>query len=256
MPTLTRPIPVDAPVSVPYRFGLFSVVTPRPDADQWRMGVNWLSQGCGQARRTRQTCGVDETADRALIADLLCSWASAAPFTVYAYNDEGTTDAPGDVARDHALSRLRSGEQEQVEAELWALMDAAVTEVDLSAKSISHALGYVEQMLAQVYGSEGVIHMSRLTATVLAAGGNLRVEGGRLVTPLSTPIVAGGGYDPMTADVATGRIYGTGPIVMYRGVETARDVIVNREVNNVSAVADRDYVIGWDCATVGVIAAV
>lgn len=248
---------VEAPASVPYRFGLFSQVTPRTAElsgagidEHWRLGVQWMSQACGDARLTTGPC-IDAEVNP-LTPDDYCSVSQYDPFTVYAYNND---DVPGfsmdeDVA--NAVARLTNGEQEAAEEHLWGLATTAIGAniVDLTSYPLWYGLGYVEQALAEAYGGQGVIHMNRLAATMLAD--QLRVEGGRLFTLLGTPVVAGGGYEKIGVTAPTeGLIYGTGPLVMYRGDVDTRQSALDKATNQASIIAQRDYVVGWDCVAVG-----
>jgi len=248
---------VEAPAAVPYRFGLFSQVTPRTTdiggggaGDHWRLGVQWVSQACADAKVTASYC-IDE--DRtALTPDDYCNVAKYDPFTVYAYNND---DVPGYSMNEdeaNAISRLTNGEQEAAEEHLWDLATSAIglDLVDLTAYPLWYGLGYIEQALAEAYGGQGVIHLSRLTATMLAD--QLRIEGGRLFTLLGTPVVAGGGYDKIGSTTPNdGLIYGTGPLVMYRSEIDTRQRAMDKATNQASIIAQRDYVIGWDCIAVG-----
>jgi hypothetical protein len=70
---------------------------------------------------------------------------------------------------------------------------------------------------------------------------NLYADGQIMRTKLGTPVVVGGGYDQ------AGLIYGTGPLVIYRGEVDTRQQAIAKPVNKVSFIAQRDYVVGWDC---------
>lgn len=247
---------VEAPAAVPYRFGLFSQVAPRVanavgvSADEhWRLGVNWVSEACATAKITTGACIDDEVGP--LTPDDYCSVSEFDPFTVYAYNNG---DVPGFTlaeATQNAVARLTNGEQTAAESHLWDLMASATSGnvTDLSAYDLLYGLGYVEQVLAEKYGGQGVIHMSRLAATMLTH--DLHVEGGRLFTVMGTPVVAGGGYDAIGDDVPnTGLIFGSGPLVLYRGDVDTNQSAVDKSNNQVSIVAQRDYVLGWDCLVV------
>lgn len=248
---------VEAPAAVPYRFGLFSQVTPRTSElasngldDHWRLGVQWISQSCGDALLTTGPC-IDPDVEP-LTSDEYCSVSTYDPFTVYTFN---TDDVPGfgmdeDIA--NAVARLTNGEQEAAEEHVWDLATTTigVDLVDLTAFPLWYGLGYVDQALAELYGGQGVIHMSRLTATMLSD--QLRIEGGRLFTLLGTPVVAGGGYDKIGVTTPTdGLIYGTGPLVMYRSEIDTRQRSLKKDTNQASIIAQRDYVVGWDCVAVG-----
>lgn len=248
---------VEPPGTAPYRFGLLSVVDPRLDDDpHWRQGVQWESQACSDIGATTYPCLDPEPVDP-LDVDDSCEIVDWEPFTLYSFPRQplvGRTDAD---ALANARERLQLGEQHGAEEVLWGLMSAAATPVDVSAAGdVGYALGYVEQALANEYGSRGVIHVNRITATLLFGVGYLRVEGGQLVTGLGTPLVAGGGYETdLTTPPTTLTIIGTGPVVMYRGGVTEA-VGYDRETNVSTIIAQRDYLLGWDCTTVAATAPV
>ena len=183
----------------------------------------------------------------ALLRDRVCSQFKYEPFTVYNYS----TDAiPGHTLEQHranAVARLTNGEQRTVESVLWSrLVTADPIPTDMTGVPGWLGLGYVEQTLAEQYGSQGVIHMNRYAATALAM--HLRVEGGVMRTLLGTPVVVGGGYDPLPGQVSdTAVMFGTGPLIMYRGDIDTRENAIDKRLNDVSIVAQRDYVLGWDC---------
>lgn len=248
---------VEAPAAVPYRFGLFSQVTPRTSElaaggmdDHWRLGVQWVSQACADAKLTTGPC-IDSGVDP-LTPDDYCNVAKFEPFTVYAYNNDSVVGFTLREAEQNAIARLTNGEQEAAEQQLWDVATAAIGGgvVDLTAYPLWYGLGYVEQILAETYGGQGVIHMNRLAATMFAD--QLHIEGGRLFTLLGTPVVAGGGYEKIANSAPTeALIYGTGPLVMYRGEIDTRQSAIDKAVNQQSIVAQRDYVIGWDCVAIG-----
>jgi len=247
---------VEAPAVVPYRHGLFSVVEPRVVGltggvidEHWRLGVTWQSQACSLAKETTGPC-IDSDVT-ALTPDEYCSVAEFDPFTVYAYNDDAV---PGHTLAEHeanAISRLTSGEQLAAEKHVWTqITTAAGAAVDLTTFTLKYALGWIEQALAERYGSQGVIHMSRLAA--ITALDLLKVEGARLTTYGGTPVVAGGGYDVVGSTTpSTSTILATGPLVMYRGDIDTRENAVDKAINGVSIIAQRDYVLGWDCVAFG-----
>ena len=249
---------VSAPPAVPYRYGLFSVVEPRTSAiegvtidEHWRIGVQWQSQSCGEIKATTGPCIVDEIP--ALTPDgQLCSILEYDPFTLYAYNDDAI---PGHTLAEHeanAITRLTKGEQYGAELYLWQQMvTAAGAASDATAYPIHIGLGLAEQAISETYEAQGVLHMSRLTA--MACAPFLKVEGGRMLTALGTPVVVGAGYVSGSSTATDlGTILATGPLVMYRGDIDTRENAVNKAINSVSIIAQRDYVIGWDCSALAV----
>jgi len=242
---------VEAPAVVPLPYGLFSVAEPRLTTDpHWRLGVKWQSQACSPTDITTGVCIDSEPPS--LETDDFCSVTALEPFTVYAYNND---DIPGHTLAEHeanAVARLINGEQYSVESQLWTSLsaDPDVVVADLSGAPVGVALGYIEQMLANNYFGQGVIHMDRFTATVLWE--YIDVSGGRLQTRLGTPIIAGGGYGNMSdPPVDEFYIFGTGGVVMYRGDIDTRQQAINKAINQVSYIAQRDYVVGYDCGGVG-----
>ena len=242
---------VDAPALVPYSYGLFSVAEPRVLADpHWRLGVEWVSENCADGKVTTGACIDSEVA--ALTPDDYCDTASFEPFTAYAYNNQSLIGRTLEQHRDDAISRLIAGEQRAVEERFWTdITTAAGAATDLTGWSASYAFAWLEQELAEQYGGTGVIHMNRAAATMLYD--KFRYVGGRLVSPLGTSVVAGGGYDEQGSTApGTAILIGTGPVVIYRGEVDTRQSAVNRPANEVSIVAQRDYVLGWDCVAIGV----
>lgn len=242
---------VDAPALVPYGFGIFSVAEPRPVLEpHWRLGVKWQSQGCHATQVTTGLCIDPEVSP--LTPDDYCSVLTYEPFTVYAYNND---DIPGHSLAQHqqnAIDRLVNSEQRSVEEQLWTMMQTEAGGVtDLSGAPLDYVLGYIEQRAAETYGGTAVIHMNRLTTTMMVS--HLYKQGGRLVTSLNTPIVSGGGYELVgDSPGVVAEIYFTGPLAIWRGDIDTRQNAVNKSNNEVSIVAQRDYVIGWDCVVEGV----
>lgn len=241
---------VDAPPVVPLPYGIFSVAEPRITTDDhWRLGVKWQSQACGSTKITTGPCIEPERGD--LIPDDYCSITEYDPFTVYAYNNDAVI---GHTLNEHlanTVQRLVATEQRSVEEQLWtSLVANSVSTLSLTTFSAGVVLGYLEQQLAENYGGQGVIHMNRLTATYLWE--YLQVQGGRLVTKLGTPVVAGSGYDALSTPLDEFKMFASGPVVIYRGDVDTRENAVSKSNNEVSIIAQRDYVLGWDCVAYGV----
>jgi hypothetical protein len=242
---------VEQPVVVPHPFGLFSIAEPRLTTDEhWRLGVQWQSQACLEDYITYGPCITDGTNE--LTSNSACVVKQYDPFTVYAYN---TDPIPGHSLaehRDQTVQRLINGEQLAAERKLWADMIASPdATIDASAYTPTYALAVAEHAIAEAYPGTGIIHMSRQTATILWA--NLVVSGGKMQTLLGTPVVIGAGYDnAVGAPTATSSIFATGPVLLYRGDIDTREQAINKAHNEVSYVAQRDYVLGWDCYAVQV----
>jgi len=236
---------VQPPASMPYRYGLFSVAQPRTTeltelgADpHWRNGITWVSQSCGPVGATQEFC-IDEV-DPELDPDARCDIAEFEPFTVYAYDDDSIPGFTLAEHEAHAVQRLLHAEQHAVERVFWERMDTASDACTDASNSPGYVgLGVAEQELADLYRGMGVLHMNRATATVLCD--NLYSDGQIMRTKLGTPVVVGGGYE------VPGVIFGTGPVVIYRGEVDTRQFAISKPNNKVSYIAQRDYVVGWDC---------
>jgi hypothetical protein len=241
---------VEAPPVVPLPYGIFSVAEPRLTTDEhWKLGVQWQSQACSTTKITTGACIEPERGS--LIPDDYCSVSQYEPFTVYSYNDDPIVGHTLDEHLANTIQRLVATEQRSVEEYFWAqLVAGAVSTVSLTTFGPGVVLGYLEQQLAENYGGQGVIHMSRATATYLWE--YLQTQGGKLVTKLGTPVVAGAGYDPLTTPLDEFKMFASGPVVMYRGDVDTRENAVARATNQTSIIAQRDYVLGWDCVAYGV----
>lgn len=243
-------VEVTAPTTVPYPFGIFSVPPAAvPTGGRFESGVWWPTIGCGQAVGiTHGKCNVDDAVPEK-DANVLCGYASAAAFTVYARSDESLGGSSIEEKKERARQLLLSGEQFAVERGLWALLLDATTTEDATADSIVEALALAEQYIAMAYGGTPTIHASRYAATNLGFAGGLRVTGAKLLSTLGSQIIAGGGYsdDDLTDPVS---VIATGSIVLLRGEVMYLGDHIDPQSNEISAVYERTYVVGWDCTAV------
>lgn len=275
---------VAAPTFTPLPYGLLTALSTeirQPSDEHWTGGVTWESICTDTVGLTYDEClvvsGVGGSLPEPPSKSATASFdpRGALPFTVYFEID---CSAPGFYDRvDEAITFATAiAETRAVEQALWTgvsapnvasvyphlAADAEVNDenmtlqtaaVVVSGSGIVGALGAVEQSLAQCYGGVGVIHAPRGLAPAFADAHLLEREGPRYRTPNGNVIVFGTGY-PGTGPDGTGTnwIYGTGMPFIYRNELTVfqpRESI-NRETNTVLALAERTYVIGWDCCHV------
>lgn len=247
--TTTMPaIEVRGPALTPYPYGLLSVVAPTiPDDDTHSSsGVWWQSVAVGPVGITYGPCNVDspDPVD-ALASNVECGiQQSRATFTVYAYSDEAVAGLDLPAKFDRAAALLAAGEQNAVEAQLWALLAADAT-AGTAGVGVPAAIGQAEQAAAEAYGGTAVLHMSRYNAARVG-GDYLSASGSKLRTLLGADVVAGGGYG------ADNVLYVTGPIVMTRGPISNLGKHIDRATNSISAVVERTYSIGWDAFAISV----
>lgn len=243
-------VEVTAGVPTGYSFGLFSLppTAPPGEANRWEAGVTWEVIGCNDVGVTNGRCTVSSPVP-ALTPNVVCDYAAAAPFTIYAYSDESTGGEPVERKFARARNVLMSGEQWKAESMLWANLATSAGAADATATDVREAIAIAEGLIAAVYGGTPVIHLSRYAATM--AGQDVLVPAGnRLRTMLGSSVVAGGGYDTTpTAPGGAVDVYVTGDLKVIRGaiVDLTGEAYSVR-TNELSALVFRTYAIGWDCA--------
>lgn len=206
----------------------------------------------------------------------------ATSFTVYAEVD---CSAPGfwDRAEESAEDALRQSEQYQVEYALWTgrangatvvfphlaastaivddngytLQTAAVLVTGGNVLDVVEALGRVEGELASCYNGVGVIHVPRALAATFQNASLIIPDGTRYRTVNGNIVVFGSGYTGSSpkgvSDTSLMWIYATGMPFIYRSpVRIFRSkTILDRATNTMYAIAERTYVIGWNCCHIG-----
>lgn len=270
LPTVFTPLP----------YGLWdSIQTPSPDSVHWQQGVTWEDR-CPTGDSTYDEClAVTGTGappvPAAKTANVEQTSRGATPFTVYARFDcspVGLGDAQT-VAQD-ALARV---EQMQVEAAFWTgfagsqavafphlAADTEVLDGDVvlqpvaspvvTGADVAHALGALEQELADCYAGQGLIHVPRSALATLAAWNLVEERDGALFTLGGNRIVAGSGYTGTGPDGAapaagTTWIYATGAAWGHRSdvfFSQVRDSL-NRSSNTLQMLAERNYLVGFEC---------
>lgn len=246
------PIEITAPGVVPYPFGLFTVApATTPDSPGWTGdGVWWRSVACNLLGITYDACQIGSPVPPKP-ANVQCGVVTAEPFTVFARSRVSTAGYTDQERIQEATDALLAGEQHAAERGLWGQLGDAVPAADATAASAQEAIAMAEAHIAALYGGTGVLHMDRYTA--IMAGGALRVEGGQLRTKLGSLVVAGGGYGtPPTGPGAETTVFATGGLTVLRGDTFTLGVAHDTSINDASALVERTYLIGWDCAAVRV----
>lgn len=270
------PAVVEAPARQPLPFGLFSVLSPRPgDGGRWENGIQWESLGCTPVEGIGGFCATGEGGEPVDPIGLPKTFdpgggvGEAEPFTVYSSyvcSPAGHPD-PEDYAQGQALARLLSREEARVEQALWTgdlgnvgfAAGAVPADGTGAAAPLVEAVASLEWWLGAVYGSLGVIHMSRPAALLAIKQGVVERVGSSLQTVLGTPVVAGAGYPgtgPDGGDPGEGEayLYATPALIGYRSEAFAGTSGpgggFDPRRNDLYATAERTYVIGWDtCGT-------
>lgn len=206
----------------------------------------------------------------------------ATSFTVYAEVD---CSAPGfwDHAEDSAELAITQSEQYQVERALWTgaaggaqvvyphlaadtglvdpngyvLQTAAVTIVSGGVLDVVEALGRVEKALADCYNGVGIIHVPRSLTAAFHNAQLIIPDGPRYRTANGNIVVFGSGYTGSSPsgveDNSLAWIYATGMLFIYQSAARIMRASesINRATNTVYALAERTYVVGWECCHIG-----
>lgn len=261
------PAPVVDPIDrLPLPFGLLSVLTPRPSSDvHVYNGVQWEPLGCAPASGIGDPqCDPDDTVG--LPKNFMGGGgvADATPFTVYGSYECSPAGHTLEYAQQRAVEHLLAREEARVEQAIWTGdlgnggFAPGADEALSGAVSVARAVAVLEGWIRREYGSLGVIHMTPEAAIMAFSHQVIDVRANRLVTKLGTPVVAGAGYpgtDPDGASAAGhSTLYATPALLGYRsepfpGVTPPASGL-DRNHNDLFAVAERTYVVGWDpCGT-------
>ena len=233
-----------APKIVPSAFGLLAVVKPEnaPNEDQWIRGFSqeWETE-LYSATNWDDT---DNTSEEVVIAGAPNRYTLIKPWFIEAEEQISTMGFNGLDRMERIKRQLEGVTQHAMELELWdgairlgeshenrALVDSAAEKLNSgTALSPRRALALLEHHigLASDGGEQGIIHMTRDVAALLASNSNMLFhEEGKdhLQTLGGTPVVVGSGYTgngPVGASGATASdtnkwIYATGTVKTYLG---------------------------------------
>lgn len=210
------------------------------------------------------------------------------PFTVYA-ETKCSSQGGWERARKRAADALTRAEDRIVETVFWtgtaggtevvfphlaatsalveegsgsgsATLQEAATDVTPggTALGIVDALGVLEREIGSCYDGVGTIHVSRRLIPWMADHNQLVVKSGLITTLLGTKVAAGRGYPETGPDGTTATnsvwMFATGEVFYHRDdifQPTDRETF-DRADNTVIALAERTYVIGWDCCILAI----
>lgn len=259
---IAPPQAVTGAVKTPLQFGLFSTFSFRP-ADRWEQGVTWETGTCEPVDGIGSWACDPEDDTLGLPKNLTGGpgvGGAASEFTVYGHFTCSPVGWSPAAAQAQADAHLLLREEARVEQAFWtgdlgntpSLRGATV--VGTTAVSLQLGLAVLEQYVAEEYGGQGLIHMTRAAASLLADG-SLTSNGGRLSTKLGTPVAAGAGYDGSgpageAATATTEYLYVTPPVFGYRtdpftSSNNPGDLL-DRATNDLYAVTERTYLLGFD----------
>ncbi|QNJ55948.1 hypothetical protein SEA_RASPUTIA_58 [Microbacterium phage Rasputia] len=240
--TITAPTRLTAP------FGAFSVLEFRETADRWFNGVQWETLTCAPAGVIDDlNCDVEEVLGLPRDLDKLpAPYGAASAFSVYGHYQCSVIGRNDHLSYAEEQARLHLATRE--EAALETYVEAQIRERGSVLSGLTSPWEYVaalEQFFVETAGTQGIIWTSRRLATLMADDGDLSERGGRLLTPLRTPVVAAAGVADNFIGITPGIAGYRGPIEDFSN--NAYD-LMDRGQNDLFAIAQRDYLVGFeDC---------
>jgi hypothetical protein len=260
------------------------VGTPATPDLHWQNGIDFIPEICAEAGTTLDGCPSGDTVTKTPIVTGVGDL-GAQPFTVYSWircSPVGFSQAEVEARARNGLTR---GEARAVERIFWtgkttlgaldvyphlaantALFESgiqlqtAATTITGNVLDVVEGMGMLEGELALCYGGEGVIHVPRSLLAALSSLGLIRQDGMRLRTMGGMNVAAYSsnnrrGPDGTTPAGGITWIYGTGAVDMRRtDIEFTSSYAqsIDRSENSLVLVAERTYVIGWDCCHLAV----
>lgn len=276
-----------SPSFTPLPYGLLSTAEIVTGEDHWAAGIIHQAEACEPAGSTQNPCNLGGAVSitKAPTATGIPAM-GADPFTVYTYIDCGPIATPD--LRERTIAQLERGEGRAVERVFWTgsvtttgaplimphLAEDAIVfgpggEISQlnaspvttgSAVDVVEAIGALDGALGACYGGVGMIHVPLAALAHMKAKGLVcHEDDGYIYTPGGHKIVAGAGYtgsapDSSSSPAGFAWFYATGNVEVRRGnvMSTAIGAeSINKTKNTVTLIAERTYVITWDCCLFG-----
>lgn len=272
-------------------FDLLSTATQLdlPDA-HWRMGITWEPL-CPESSGTYDPCtAVVDNAGEAAQAPAppaktaTTEWQTraATAFTAYSRIDCSPVGQWEQLSETNQQALIRS-EARFVETAFWSgvaggqtvvfphlaadstvedggdLLQPAATVVTTTPQEIAVGLGMLEDAIRDCYPGVATIHMPIRLAALASVHDLIEARSGRMFTKIGSKVVIGDypgtGPDGATPPTGTTWMYATGEVFYARERTPTRFSIAesfDRDVNTVEVIAERTYVIGWDCCLMAI----
>lgn len=176
--------------------------------------------------------------------------AQSESFSVERIFETGTLDVTVNLAMPHLAATVEVVDTSSVRE---IVLQQATIVVTGAASCAQVALGLLESQFAQCHNGTGIIHVPDVVVPILAEAYLLVERDGALWTISGNRVVVGAGYTgngPNGAALAGAAwVYMTPQIFGYRSDVRVfpRESTIDRSVNTVMAVAERNYLLGYDC---------
>lgn len=198
--------------------------------------------------------GYDEQEHRARAADALTrteSWQVERAFWTGGVNITGGPPATSNIVYPHlaASAPVVQG----INGFGVTMQTAAVLVTGGVVLDIVEAVGYLEAALGNCNNGQGVIHVPMVLAEQGFRANVFKVDGPQVKTQAGNLVALGAGYPGTGPDGQfvpnAVYVYATGQVFAYRSGIFQPDFrsSVNRLENTVKSIAERTYVLGWDC---------
>lgn len=267
---------------IPAPYGLLATAdVVLPDSDpHWANGIVFQPNPCDPARGVLDNCYRDTAQVSKSPTVTGIAQFGAEPFTVYAALECAPVGNWSEFEA-RAVSALTNGEARAVESVFWTgvaengtvsphlaanaaatdpFQPSVTTQIAASPQTTGgpvdpvEALGLLEGGLGACYGGEGVIHVPSSAVAHLSGNNLLWKDGARLRTWAGHRVAV---YAPNPLVGPTGSVtagsawfYATGAVSYRRGpIKPVGELAdgMNRAENTLTQIAERTYVISWDC---------
>lgn len=265
MAIFTGPVFVPNPVPIVDRYGLFTVATGPLTLPQVARGggIQYETGVCVLPKSVQVECG---PSDPEKVIESTSDFIVGTPFIVYSELTCGTVGMTQERARTILMERLKAGEQAVVEnvfstqavGQSPGLSDNPdVVTVTAVTTGIIDSVSVLEEAFYSAYGLTGTLHVPHVLAARLQEGGMLRWDGRQWRTPAGSLVSIGNyaGNEPDGDAPAAGIswLYMTGQVTIWRTPDSEIFIppfamSIDRASNQISMVAEREYVITIDCA--------
>lgn len=284
------PINDDALPFTPPSFGLLSPATTSLDltGEQWRLGIQWQAT-CPDSNGTYGECTTLADAPEPSPKGETWDWVArgATPVTVYSRVDCAPVGQWSQLSPRNQRALLRSEERE-LERIFWTgvadensgnvttyphlaydgltifdgddLIQPNPTIVTAIPQTIEVGIGMLEDAMRDCYPGVATLHVPIRLASLMAEAYLLNQRSGPVMYTSSVGSKVVFGNYPGTSPDGTDTpgvtwVYATGEVFYQREPMPHTFTAVesfDRDVNTLSMIAERTYVIGWDCCLVAI----
>lgn len=276
MAAITPPVYVPAPAPGPRRYGLFNAATITSLPEHGRTGgVQYEPDTCGVARLYTAECPITNQ-DLKTLTDT-SQTVVVQPFVAYASVVCSPVGRTAEEQSRRAAARLLAGEQTQAELALWnggavgavpalTLAGATVVVPAPAVAGFGPRVAALEEAFYDAYGYQGTIHVNTRAEGAAAFAQMIHrpdvTASATVPSIMTTPIGSlwsfGNGYGvtgPANVAPGAGNVWAfmTPNVTIWRSDDMFTpdpNQTFDRTANQMYAIAEREYAIGYDCPTV------